>query len=200
ARLSLKVLELYLGRDEQISKELRILAQGRNEVVTRYKGFIINGLRFHIKDFERNRKIHNSSLVNFKRLTHHEEAFVLASQVQQVFYTEDIGGWHVAIKTTARDAFDMNAVLSEDDVETYLQSEPIMPKNMIKIRMLVGLGRAQMHKKREKHLEGSQDLPSEDDILAQVVGKEKYGRVRMYGLDYYDGTTSLYSNQLKIEL
>ncbi|KAK2997722.1 hypothetical protein RJ639_025814, partial [Escallonia herrerae] len=171
------VLELYLAGDEGIYEELRILARGPNEVVTRYKGFIINGFRFHIKELEQNRKTQNSGLVvnamtpsfssarddnpilgdltyygvleeiielsnwvskgsrkkedengftllNFKRLTRHKEPFVLASQVQQVFYTEDVGGLHVVIKTTARDAFDMNAVASEDDVEKYLQSEP----------------------------------------------------------------------------
>ncbi|KAK2997497.1 hypothetical protein RJ639_024962 [Escallonia herrerae] len=41
---------------------------------------------------------------------------------------------------------------------------------------------AQMHEKREKFSKGSQDLPAENDILSQVVGKDKYGRVRMYGL------------------
>ncbi|KAK3039045.1 hypothetical protein RJ639_027530 [Escallonia herrerae] len=41
---------------------------------------------------------------------------------------------------------------------------------------------AQMHEKRRKLPDGSQDLPAENDILAQVVGKEKYGRVQMYGL------------------
>ncbi|KAK3027806.1 hypothetical protein RJ639_041974 [Escallonia herrerae] len=184
-----RVLELYLAGDERISEELRILARDPNKVVTKYKGFIINGFRFHIKELERNRKTQNSGLVvnvmtpsfsnarddnpiigdltyygaleeiielqysgskrvvlfrsnwvskgsrkkedengftllNFKRLTSHKELFVLASQVQQVFYIEDVGGWHVVIKTTARDAFDMNAIASEDDVETYLQSEP----------------------------------------------------------------------------
>ncbi|KAK2976390.1 hypothetical protein RJ640_008100 [Escallonia rubra] len=39
-----------------------------------------------------------------------------------------------------------------------------------------------MNEKREKLPEGSQDVPSENDILAQVMGKDKYGRVRMYGL------------------
>ncbi|KAK3014652.1 hypothetical protein RJ639_008720 [Escallonia herrerae] len=42
--------------------------------------------------------------------------------------------------------------------------------------------KAQMHEKKEKLPESSQDLPAENDILAQVVGKDKYGRVRMYGL------------------
>ncbi|KAK3019618.1 hypothetical protein RJ639_004560, partial [Escallonia herrerae] len=304
----IKVLELYLAGDKRISEELRILARGPNEVVTRYKGFIINGFRFHIKELQQNRKTQNSGLVvnamtpsfssarddnpilgdltyygvleeiielqysgskrvvlfrsnwvskgsrkkedkngftllNFKRLTRHKEPFVLASQVQQVFYTEDVGGWHVVIKTTARDAFDMNAVASEDDVETYLQSEPcnaqehdrdedgISEKNkanqnqkklvqttgkesyaLVRERKRAELGHepsrmdmfiechskkdenrtpstveaanymAQMHEKREKLSEGSQDLPAENDILSQVVGKDKYGRVRMYGL------------------
>ncbi|KAK3010037.1 hypothetical protein RJ639_011000 [Escallonia herrerae] len=47
---------------------------------------------------------------------------------------------------------------------------------------LVRERKAQMNEKREKLLEGSQDVPSENDILAQVMGKDKYGRVRMYGL------------------
>ncbi|KAK3001876.1 hypothetical protein RJ639_020582 [Escallonia herrerae] len=47
---------------------------------------------------------------------------------------------------------------------------------------LVRERKAQMHEKREKLSEGSQDLPAENDILSQVVGKDKYGRVRMYGL------------------
>ncbi|KAK2976387.1 hypothetical protein RJ640_008097, partial [Escallonia rubra] len=47
---------------------------------------------------------------------------------------------------------------------------------------LVRERKAQMNEKREKLPEGSQDVPSENDILAQVMGKDKYGRVRMYGL------------------
>ncbi|KAK2970092.1 hypothetical protein RJ640_018412 [Escallonia rubra] len=67
------------------------------------------------------------------KLTRHKEPFVLAFHVQQVFYTEDVGGWHVVIKTTVRDDFDMNALASEDDVETYLQSEPY-PKGVSNTR------------------------------------------------------------------
>ncbi|KAK3039560.1 hypothetical protein RJ639_027704 [Escallonia herrerae] len=286
-KMECDVLELYLAGDERISEELRILARGPNEVVTRYKGFIINGFRFHIKELEQNRKTQNSGLVvnamtpsfsstrddnpilgdltyygvleeiielqylgskrvvlfrsnwvskgsrkkedengftllNFKRLTRHKEPFVLASQL--------------LLKMMSRHICNLNHV---------------MPKNMIEMRMLVGLERvarssgenmieqsnvqtdplqfdginsgksnpataelghepswmdmfiechskkdenrtpsiveatnymAQMHENREKLSEGSQDLPAENDILSQVVGKDKYGRVRMYGL------------------
>ncbi|KAF7139861.1 hypothetical protein RHSIM_Rhsim06G0085100 [Rhododendron simsii] len=68
---------------------------------------------------------HGFTLVNFARLVHVNEPFVLASQVQQAFYVEDPldKGWHVVIRTTARDAFNMNTESCIDDVETYLQSE-----------------------------------------------------------------------------
>ena len=41
-----------------------------------------------------------------------------------MFYVEDPidKGWHVMIKTTARDSYDMNEQTCVDDVETYLQS------------------------------------------------------------------------------
>lgn len=147
----------------------------------RYRGFIINGFRFHVKKYEIRRKTQNSglvvtaqtssfasrgdnnpivgdvtyygvlkdiiemeyfmgrkivmfecewvssgtaqkidehgfTLVNFSRLRQHNEPFVLASQAQQVFYVEDPveKGWHVVVKTKARDMFDMDPILSID--------------------------------------------------------------------------------------
>ncbi|KAH7852297.1 hypothetical protein Vadar_022986 [Vaccinium darrowii] len=66
---------------------------------------------------------HGFTLANFAQLTHANEPFVLASQVQQVFYVEDPvdEGWHVVIRTTARDTFNMNTEFCVD--ETNLQSE-----------------------------------------------------------------------------
>lgn len=47
----------------QLSEELRALAHGPNPVGKRYRGFIINGFRFHVKRFEIYRKTQNSGLV-----------------------------------------------------------------------------------------------------------------------------------------
>lgn len=165
------------------------MASGPTEIVKQYKGFIINGFRFHTKHLEHKRKTQNSgvmleamtnsfssardsnhvigdvtyygvlndiieleysfdkkvvlfdcdwisngrrkridengfTLLNFKGLKPHNEPFILASQAQQVFYVEDPidKGWHVMIKTTARDSYDMSEQTCLDDVETYLQS------------------------------------------------------------------------------
>ncbi|KAF7119899.1 hypothetical protein RHSIM_Rhsim13G0141700 [Rhododendron simsii] len=64
---------------------------------------------------------HGFTLVNFARLVHVNEPFVLASQVQQAFYVANPldKGWHVVIRTTARDAFNMNIESCIDDMETY---------------------------------------------------------------------------------
>ena len=171
-----------------ISDELRSLAQGPNFIGKLYKGFIINGFRFHVKEIEQRRKTQNSgvviakttsyssandrnpvigdvtyygvlkeiveleyflsrkvvlfkcdwvgqgrmrrqdengfTLVNLSRPMNTGEPFILASQAQQVFYAEDPidKGWHVVIKTTLRDCFDMDR-REEIDVEDYLLSE-----------------------------------------------------------------------------
>lgn len=59
------------------------------------------------------------TLVNFEGLVEHKEPFVLASQVQQVFYVADPidKGWKVVMKATPRDYFDMDADLYVDDAE-----------------------------------------------------------------------------------
>ncbi|KAK9071785.1 hypothetical protein SSX86_008214 [Deinandra increscens subsp. villosa] len=57
------VAELHSSGDHRITEDLRILASGPAEFVTRYKGFIINGFRFHTKDLEKNRKTQNSGVM-----------------------------------------------------------------------------------------------------------------------------------------
>lgn len=47
----------------EISKEFRALSRGPNPVGKRYRGFIINGFRFHVKSIENRRKTQNSGVV-----------------------------------------------------------------------------------------------------------------------------------------
>ena len=52
-----------------ISHELRSLAQGPNFIGKRYKCFIINGIRFHVKEIEQRRKTQNSGVVVIAKTT-----------------------------------------------------------------------------------------------------------------------------------
>ncbi|XP_071687049.1 uncharacterized protein [Rutidosis leptorrhynchoides] len=50
-------------RDNRITSDIETLANGPSEVVKKYKGYIINGFRFHIKDVEKNRTTQNSRVI-----------------------------------------------------------------------------------------------------------------------------------------
>ncbi|KAG8382392.1 hypothetical protein BUALT_Bualt05G0072600 [Buddleja alternifolia] len=61
-RFGKKVENMHLNGNP-VSNELRALAQGPNPVWRRYRGFIVNGFRFHVKKFEKRRRTQNSGLV-----------------------------------------------------------------------------------------------------------------------------------------
>ncbi|XP_039142533.1 uncharacterized protein LOC120279674 [Dioscorea cayenensis subsp. rotundata] len=52
-----------VSRGRNVTEEVRFLAQGPNQIVKRYKGYIINGFRFHTKSRERLRRTQNSGCV-----------------------------------------------------------------------------------------------------------------------------------------
>ncbi|XP_039133312.1 uncharacterized protein LOC120270384 [Dioscorea cayenensis subsp. rotundata] len=52
-----------VSRGRNVTEEVRFLAQGPNRIVKRYKGYIINGFRFHTKSRERLRRTQNSGCV-----------------------------------------------------------------------------------------------------------------------------------------
>ncbi|XP_052197050.1 uncharacterized protein LOC127804264 [Diospyros lotus] len=54
---------MFAAGNEDISEELRALAQGPNCVARKYKGFIINGFRFRVKEVEEKRKTQNSGVI-----------------------------------------------------------------------------------------------------------------------------------------
>ncbi|XP_058093353.1 uncharacterized protein LOC131239591 [Magnolia sinica] len=57
-----RVEQLRHERNEQVSEDLRWLARGPS-MARRYKGFIVNGFRFHTKDREKKRKTQHSGVV-----------------------------------------------------------------------------------------------------------------------------------------
>ncbi|GJT00318.1 putative heat shock protein 70 family protein [Tanacetum coccineum] len=58
-----RIEKLHMTRDQRITEELRALASVTTEVVKSYKGFIINGFRFQIKELESKRKTQNSGVM-----------------------------------------------------------------------------------------------------------------------------------------
>lgn len=54
---------MELENDKEFSEEIKWLARGPNKVARRFKGFIINGFRFHTKAREKKRKTQNSGVV-----------------------------------------------------------------------------------------------------------------------------------------
>ena len=73
--------------------------------------------------------------VNFSRLIHMggrliDEPYVLASQVSQLFYVEDVRhkDWAVVVKTKPREVFDIgiNASHDDDEVGTYFRMSLII--------------------------------------------------------------------------
>ena len=159
-------------KNAKVTDHIRWLARGPHNIGRRFKGYIINGIRFHTKDREVRRKTQNSgvvistktstsvedvhyygvlndiielnyfemfrvvlfkcnwvdvergkgikkdqlgfTLVNLSKLVHtgensSDEPFVFASQVQQVFYVQDLWepNWHVVVKTKPRDIYEM---------------------------------------------------------------------------------------------
>ncbi|XP_071688802.1 uncharacterized protein [Rutidosis leptorrhynchoides] len=61
--LSDYVDEDMTSRDNRITSDIETLTNGPSEVVKKYKGYIINGFRFHIKDVEKNRTTQNSRVI-----------------------------------------------------------------------------------------------------------------------------------------
>ncbi|XP_071728182.1 uncharacterized protein [Rutidosis leptorrhynchoides] len=52
-----------MAGDNRITNDITALANGPYVVVKKYKGYIINGFRFHIKDVEKNRTTQNSGVM-----------------------------------------------------------------------------------------------------------------------------------------
>ncbi|XP_062075803.1 uncharacterized protein LOC133779922 [Humulus lupulus] len=63
--------------------------------------------------------------VNFSKLMHEDEPFILASQAEQVMYVEDLKHkeWHVVLKINSRDYYNMSVQSYDENVESYLQTE-----------------------------------------------------------------------------
>ncbi|KAL4287934.1 hypothetical protein AHAS_Ahas19G0235800 [Arachis hypogaea] len=60
------------------------------------------------------------TLVNFRKPIYENDPFVFATQVRQVYYTEDPSDtWHVVTNTIPRDLFDIYGDLDNDDMEKF---------------------------------------------------------------------------------
>ena len=161
-----------------VSEDIKRLSRGPNILAMRFKGFLINGYRFRIKDRDGGKKTQNSGVmviastpsfssskdqnpvvgnvhyygvvkdiieldysghlkvvlfkcewfdfkedefklpfVNFRKLIYQNDPYVLASQVQQVFYVQDPrdSNWHNAVKVTPKDSYNVGEESFPDD-------------------------------------------------------------------------------------
>ncbi|XP_071735372.1 uncharacterized protein [Rutidosis leptorrhynchoides] len=156
--LSDYVDEDMTSRDNRITSDIETLANGPSEVVKKYKGYIINGFRFHIKDVEKNRTTQNSGVIlqaltsSFSSARDNDPIVgdvtyygVLKDIIELqygdekkvvLFHCDWISNpvrkdWKVVIKTTPRDNFDMDEQICIDDVETHLQSDTSMGPQLV---------------------------------------------------------------------
>ncbi|XP_074374509.1 uncharacterized protein LOC141714912 [Apium graveolens] len=169
-----------VGKKDNISKELEVLAMGPNQSAKKYSGYVLNGYRFHTKYRDAKCTIQNSGVfltalttsfasskdqnplagdvnyygaieeifevdywgefsvvvfkccwykedkdlygltrVNFNRLCQKSNPYVLASQVQQVFYVEDPTEktMYNVIKKLPRDWCDVEAENANEEAE-----------------------------------------------------------------------------------
>ncbi|XP_074323738.1 uncharacterized protein LOC141660649 [Apium graveolens] len=169
-----------VGKKDNISKELEVLAMGPNQLAKKYSGYVLNGYRFHTKYrdakcttqnsgvfltalttsfasskdqnplfgdvnyygaieeifevdywgefsvvvfkccwYKEEKDLYGLTRVNFNRLCQKSDPYVLASQVQQVFYVEDPTEkmMYNVIKKLPRDWCDVEAENANEEAE-----------------------------------------------------------------------------------
>ena len=190
-------------KSSKVTNHIEWLARGPNKVGRRFKGYIIGGVRFHVREIEEKRKTQNSgvvvatktsfldsdvvyygvlndiielnyyerfkvvpfkcdwvdvergkgvkkdpfgfTLVNLSKLVHTgvkstDEPFVLASQVQQVFYVQDLlqPEWRVVVRTKPRDIYEMGEELSfESNSQHQFDNNEIMEECNVGIEEVI---------------------------------------------------------------
>nr|GEV00003.1 hypothetical protein [Tanacetum cinerariifolium] len=110
----LRVSRLEEQKDPRVTEEVKWLARGPNYFVKRYLGYFVKDKGCKIDEF-------GLKLVNFSYLTHKgdnllDDPFVLASQVDKVFYNHDskLEDWMVAQHVNVKDAFNMQCDTNEN--------------------------------------------------------------------------------------
>ncbi|XP_074379270.1 uncharacterized protein LOC141720620 [Apium graveolens] len=175
-----KWMKAEVGKKDNISKELEVLAMGPNQSAKKYSGYVLNGYRFHTKYrdakcttqnsgvfitalttsfasskdqnpligdvnyygaieeifevdywgefsvvvfkccwYKEEKDLYGLTRVNFNRLCQKSDPYVLASQVQQVFYLEDPTEktMYNVIKKLPRDWCDVEAENANEEAE-----------------------------------------------------------------------------------
>ncbi|KAH0765136.1 hypothetical protein KY285_001007 [Solanum tuberosum] len=113
-------------------EDLHSLSCGPTKHLARSNGYVFNGYRFHVEDYDKKLRTQNCGVVvlgendedseNFDYygvFTDTNEPFVLADQASQVFYANDNSnkGWKVVRKTQPRDAYEIVEQIDDDIVE-----------------------------------------------------------------------------------
>ncbi|KAH0689484.1 hypothetical protein KY289_016842 [Solanum tuberosum] len=133
-----EVAQLHKGDDSRIIEDLLSLSRDPTKYSTHSNGYVVNGYRFHVQDYDKKLRTQNCGIVvlgendedsenvdNYGVLTNvielflkTNELFVLVDQASQVFYADDNSnkGWQVVRKTQPRDSYEIVEQMDDDIV------------------------------------------------------------------------------------
>ncbi|KAH0722630.1 hypothetical protein KY290_005286 [Solanum tuberosum] len=137
-----RVAQLHKGYESRMMEDLLSLSRGPTQYLRCSNGYVVNGYRFHVEDYDKKLRTQNCGVVvlgendkdsenldyygdddfvsvNPGRFLKINEPFVLANQASQVFYANDNSnkGWQVVMKTQPRDSFEIIEKMNDDIVE-----------------------------------------------------------------------------------
>ncbi|WMV19934.1 hypothetical protein MTR67_013319 [Solanum verrucosum] len=144
-----EVAQLHKGDDNRIIEDLLSLSRGPTKYSTHSNGYVVNGYRFHVQDYDKKLRTQNCGIVvlgendedsenldNYGVLTNvielflkTNELFVLVDQASQVFYADDNSnkGWQVVRKTQPRDSYEIVEQMDDDIVGIRMMHKNFMP-------------------------------------------------------------------------
>ncbi|KAH0761575.1 hypothetical protein KY290_017648 [Solanum tuberosum] len=134
------VAQLHKGKDSRIIEDLLSLSRGPTKYSTHSNGYVVNGYRFHVQDYDKKLRTQNCGIVvlgendeDSENLDYYgvltdviELQFVMdirvtsfrLDQASQVFYADDNSnkGWKVVRKTQPRDSYEIVEQMDDDIV------------------------------------------------------------------------------------
>ncbi|KAK4438965.1 hypothetical protein Salat_0231100 [Sesamum alatum] len=208
-----QVEKLSLANNGLVNEDLKRLARGPKDMAKRLKGFVINGVKFHTKSYELNRRTQTSGvMVNAKTLSYASSKDKNPIEGVVTYYgstsTSRTRGPTLGLKTWKR--ADWRAVSSNlkelmwSEIE---KSSEMARANRSQLKMSHTTGRKSYARIRADETmksgglvpscaeifhsticyeldqsESSQRVASRNDSLSKVLGEDRHGYVRTFGL------------------
>ncbi|RVW62898.1 hypothetical protein CK203_059763 [Vitis vinifera] len=127
-----KKVEVVIADKEPISETLRWIAHGPTHYVSKYHGYVINRIpvfKCNWVDDKSGIKVDEFglTLVDFTKMAHKSDLFILSPQAKQVFYVQDQldPRWSVVLSTPKRD-FSFSAEDADDFMDNSIEHHPLI--------------------------------------------------------------------------